>query len=115
MKTATRPPRKRQYRMGARAEATAATRRSIADAWVGLFGELHYDEITLDTVARRAGTTVQTVIRHFGSKDELFATVMGEIASGEAVQRAVGPVGDVRAAVRSVVSHYERIGTVVLR
>ena len=32
--------------------------------------ELHYDEITLEMVAALAGLTVQTVIRHFGSREE---------------------------------------------
>jgi len=33
--------------MGARAKATAPSRRSIVDAWLMLLIELHYDEITL--------------------------------------------------------------------
>lgn len=107
--------RKRRYRMRARAETTAATRRSIADAWLALFSELHYDEITLELVAARAGVTVQTVIRHFGSKDQLFATVSREIAAGEEARRAATPVGDIVEAIRALVGHYERIGEVILR
>jgi AcrR family transcriptional regulator len=110
MKSATRP-----YRMGARAESTAATRRAIADAWLALFAERHYDELTLDMVAARAGTTVQTVIRHYGSKDELFAAVLEEFAADEAARRAATPVGDVGAAVRSIVARYDEIGGIVLR
>ena len=92
---------KRRYRMGARAEATAATRRSIADAWIALFRELHYDEITLDLVAARAGVTVQTVIRHFGSKDELFATVTHRGRRQRGGAESDPPVGDPAAAIPS--------------
>ena len=106
---------KRPYRMGARAEATAATRRAIADAFLELFTELHYDEVTLDLVAARAGVSVQTVIRRFGSKDDLFATVTSEVADSEAARRADAPAGDPAEAVMNVVDHYERIGDTVLR
>jgi AcrR family transcriptional regulator len=101
--------------MSARAEATAATRKAIATAWLALFEELHYDEITLDLVAARAGVTVQTVIRHFGSKEELFTAVAREVAVEEAARRAEAPVGEIDGAVRTVVGHYERVGDVVLR
>src|SRR5215213_9893536 len=100
---------KRRYRMGARAHATAETRRSIADAFLGLFGQHHYDEVTLDRVAERAGVSVQTVIRHFGSKDELFVTVARDFGKDEFARRAEAAVGDVAAAIRTVVDHYERV------
>ena len=78
--------------MGARAESTAATRRSIADAFLALFAEQHYGDITLDAVAARAGVSVQTVIRHFGSKDELFAAVARNFDGGRgAAARSASP------------------------
>src|SRR3954469_3314364 len=83
---------KRRYRMGARAEATAATRSSIACAWLALLRTLDYDEITLGVVAARAGVTVQTVIRHFGSKEELFGAVAREVAAEEAMRRGQATV-----------------------
>jgi AcrR family transcriptional regulator len=101
--------------MTARAEAAAATRQAIVDAYLEVFVNRNYDEITLDSVAERAGVTVQTVIRRFGSKEELFATVVRETAVQEAALRADAVPGDVRHAVRTVVAHYERIGDVVLR
>jgi AcrR family transcriptional regulator len=106
---------KRRYRMGARAEATAATRSSIAGAWLALLRSLDYDEITLDAVAARAGVTVQTVIRHFGSKEELFTAVAREVAAEEATRRRQARVGSIDEAIQTVVEHYERIGDLVLR
>jgi AcrR family transcriptional regulator len=101
--------------MRARAASTAATRRSIADAWLSVFTEVHYGEITLELVAARAGVSVQTVIRHFGSKDELFVAVVRAVAADEAARRAGTPVGDTATAIRALVGDYERIGEVILR
>ncbi len=106
---------KRRYRMAARADATAATRSAIVAAFLGSFLDLHYEQITLDVVAARAGVTVQTVIRHFGSKEELFASAARQVGAEETARRAEAVPGDVGGAVRILVAHYERIGDVVLR
>jgi AcrR family transcriptional regulator len=113
--SATTQSGKRRYQMAARADAAAATRSSIAGAWLALSHELDFDEITLDLVAARAGVTVQTVIRHFGAKEQLFITVAREVAAEEAARRAESPIGDISKAVQAVVGHYERIGDIVLR
>jgi AcrR family transcriptional regulator len=105
----------RRYRMQARAESAAATRRSIANAWLALYEKLNYDDITLDVVAERSSVTVQTVIRHFGSKEELFVAVTRELAAAETLRRAAAPIGDIDGAVRNVIAHYERVGDMVLR
>jgi AcrR family transcriptional regulator len=116
MKVAEADPRgQRPYRMVARAESTAATRASIVAAWLALGRDLDYDDITLDAVAGRACVTVQTVIRHYGSKEELFTAVARETAAKEAARREEAPVGDIDRAVQTVVGHYERIGDLVLR
>jgi AcrR family transcriptional regulator len=101
--------------MTARAEAAAATRQAIVDAYLSLFVDRDYDEITLEAVAARAGVAVQTVIRRFGSKDELFASVAREVAEQETTFRAEVVPGDVREAVRSMVARYEQVGDLVLR
>lgn len=116
MEITAQPTRaRRPYRMGARAAAVAETRRSIADAWIDLFRELHYDEITLDLVAARAGTTVQTVIRHFGSKEELLSAVAREAIAAETARRAEAPAGDVEGALRTLVARYDDVGEISLR
>jgi AcrR family transcriptional regulator len=66
----------RKYTMGARAQAVDATRRRIMDALIALAGERPFAEVTLDTIAERAGVSVQTVLRQFGSRDGLFAEAM---------------------------------------
>ena len=65
--------KQRPYRMVARAKSTEATGERILDATVELFWERLADQIRLEDVAAVAGVTVQTVIRRFGTKEELFA------------------------------------------
>jgi AcrR family transcriptional regulator len=104
---------RRGYTMTARAQAVEATRTSILDALVQLSMEHLLPDIALDDVASRAGVSVQTVLRHFGSRDGLFDAAMthGQLAAAEE-RRA--PVGDVEEAVRILMDHYEQRGRGVL-
>jgi len=105
----------REYRMGARAEAAAATGERILDEAVRLFWESPGADVSLDAVARGAGVTRQTVIRRFGGKEGLMAAAAAREAQRVRDQRGTAPVGDVAAAVSVLVEHYERDGERVLR
>lgn len=105
----------RPYRMFARAESTAATGERILDAAVEVFWELPREQITLDEVARRAGVTVQTLIRRFGGGDGLFAAAAEREAERVRRQRAQAPVGDAVGAVRVLMDHYETLGDRVMK
>jgi AcrR family transcriptional regulator len=104
----------RTYTMRARAEATAATRERILRAALDLGEEKMTIEITLDDVASRAGASVQTVLRHFGSRDGLIEHAV-KAGAAEVVEERRAPVGDPMAAIRVIVQHYERRGDFVLR
>jgi AcrR family transcriptional regulator len=106
---------RRGYRMVARAEATAAMRERIVDSTERLFEELASDRFSLEDVAGGAGTTVQTVLRHFGSKDELLRVTMARGFDRVRDERMQALVGDVPEAVRNLVVHYEDRGDMVLR
>jgi AcrR family transcriptional regulator len=106
---------RRPYRMVARAESAAATGERILDAAVEVFWELPGEQISLDEVARRAGVTVQTVIRRFGGRDELLASAAEREAERVGRQRDEAPVGDPARAIRVLVDHYEAMGDRVLR
>lgn len=108
-------PSKRQYRMQARARSTEATREAILDAVEVAFEELFYDEITLTEVARRSGVSVQTVLRHFESKEGLFMASMLHTGGKMAQDRTLVPVGDVKGIVDDLVDHYENYGNRLLR
>jgi len=101
--------------MGARADAAEATGERILDSAVELFWERPTDQIPLDEVASRAGVSVQTVIRRFGSKDGLLAAAVEREAARVGAQRDLAPTGDVAAAVNVLVDHYEELGDRVLR
>jgi AcrR family transcriptional regulator len=104
----------RRYRMRARAEQAAATRKRILAAAGRLFSTRLYDEVSLDDVAAAGHTTVQTVIRHFGSKESLFAATAEWSSERMAAPREEAQPGDVAAAVRGLVDHYEQWGDAVL-
>lgn len=101
--------------MTARADAAAATGERILDAAVAVFWERPTDQISLDEVARRAGVSVQTVIRRFGGKEGLFSAGVERENDRVAQQRNEAPVGDVAGAVRVLVEHYEQIGDGALK
>ena len=100
--------------MVARAEAAEATHGRILEAARGLFGELPYDQVSLDAVAVRAGVTVQTVLRRFGSKEGLLAAVAEWRSARIRAERDVTEVGDLAGAIANLVEDYERWGNEVL-
>ena len=101
--------------MVARAASAAATRERILDVTDEVFWEAPEMGVPLDEVARRAGVSVQTVIRHFGGRDGLIAAAAQRGAGRVQSQRDEAPAGDPRAAVRVLVDHYEEFGERVLR
>jgi AcrR family transcriptional regulator len=101
--------------MLARAETAAATAARILDATVEVFWELPSDQISMAEVARRAGVTVQTVIRRFGGREGLLAAAAAREVDRVRRQRAAAPVGDLAGAVHVLVEHYETTGDGVLR
>lgn len=106
---------KRPYRMRARAEAAAETGRRILEATIDLGPELLSDQATLDDVAARAGVTVQTVLRRFGSKEGLISATAEEVRDRVEGQRNEAPVGNIAGAIKNLVDHYEEWGDNTIR
>jgi AcrR family transcriptional regulator len=106
---------KRPYRMQARAEATAATKQRVLDAAEAAFDELPVNEITLAAIAKRAGVSVQTVLRHFGSRDGLFMAALVNSTTKMGGDRDVKSNGDVEEIVEVLADHYEEYGDRILR
>lgn len=110
-----RPAHKRSYQMNKRAAAAAETGQRIVRAAVALYMERWLEDLTLEEVAARAGVTVQTVLRRFGSKAGLIEAA-GEMVHDEVVgQRSMAPVGDIAGAVANLMDHYEAVGEMSLR
>jgi len=101
--------------MTARAEAVAATRERILDAAVALHLERDFGEVGLEEVAGRADTTVQTVLRHFGSKAGMTDAAIRREHGRIRDERHHVPVNDAAAVVRYLSRHYEERGDMVLR
>jgi AcrR family transcriptional regulator len=106
---------KRPYRMRARAEAVAETGRRILEAVIELHMERFFDQVSLEDIAERAGVTVQTVIRRFGSKERLIESATAAANREVTHQRDQAPVGDIEGAINNLVDHYEEWGDSVLR
>lgn len=109
------PKTKRPYRGRVQAEVAALTRQRILDATLALAAKSWFDQMTLEQVASLAGVTVQTVIRHFGSKEQLIGAAGQYAHQLVARQRDEAPVGLLPGALRNLLDHYETDGHGVLR
>jgi AcrR family transcriptional regulator len=104
----------RTYRMQGRQEAVTATRERILRAAYDQWLEHPYDQVSIETVARAAGVSRQTVIRQFGTKDELAFAVVDWQKPHEEAFRSAEP-GDIRTAVTRLVDRYEVMGDANVR
>ena len=84
---------KRSYDMTARARAVQATRARIVQAAIEEFMAGDLAGATLERVARRSGVTLQTVLRHFGSKSGLISA---------AIERKAREVGNIIKRIRGL-------------
>ncbi len=105
----------RGYEMTARAESTAQTAGRILDATTAAFWDQPADDLSLEVIAERAGVSVRTVIRRFGSKEQLLVAAADRERQRVVDQRASAPIGDVSGAVQVLMDHYEEFGEKVLR
>jgi len=103
----------RTYTMTTRAEAVEATRRNIMQAAWDLQSEKLWPSISLDDIAELAGVSVQTVLRQFGSRTQVFEAAMEYGAAVVTEERRTTP-GDLADAVRVIVDHYELRGDGVI-
>ena len=101
--------------MTARAASAAGTRDRIVRAVLALHVERFHDQITLEEVARRSAVTVQTVLRHFASRERLVEAAAEQATREVLAQRNSAPVGDIDGAVENLLDHYEEWGRSALR
>jgi AcrR family transcriptional regulator len=101
---------RRPYRLAARAAGMQALRERVLAAADARFAAAGSEGVSLEDVARDAGTTVQTVLRHFGSKEGLLDEALRITVEHIRAQRSQAPIDDVRGAVRNLLEHYEEFG-----
>jgi AcrR family transcriptional regulator len=104
----------RHYDMTGRAAKAEATRTRIRASAVALYCGAPLEDFTLEEVARRAGTSVQTILRAFSSKDELVYAALEDMAAGGVFLKPVR-AGDVHAAVAAFFDIYEAVGDLVIQ
>ena len=104
----------RPYLMTARAAKAEATRARIRAAAIALYTDRPIEDFTLEEVAKRAQTTVQTVLRALGGKEELVYEALDDMAAGGVALRQT-PAGDVAEAVRAFHDIYEAMGDLVIQ
>ena len=100
--------------MTQRRDSVERTKERILEAAYAIWLERPYDQVTLDAVAAAAGVSRQTVLRHFGSKDDLALAVVAWQRPIEEHARAAEP-GDVATAVHRLVERYETMGDANVR
>lgn len=100
--------------MRARAASAEETRRRVLAAAGQLLRRRLRSDIRLDDVAAGAGVTVPTVLRIFGTKDQLFQLAFDELIGEMGRQLGSAEPGDVDAAVRTWFDHYETFGDAVV-
>lgn len=100
--------------MTARAAKADATKTRIRAAAMQLYRDQAIESFTLDEVASRAETTVQTVLRVFGSKENLIYDALNELAAS-GVPLKPTPPGDVAAGISAIFDIYELMGDLVVQ
>lgn len=108
--TATRP-----YVQRDRARAAQANTERILEAALELFVERPFEQITLASVAERAGVGLQTVIRRVGTKDGLVRATAEWVDPQVQELRGAPPGSDPRAVAESIARQYERWGAMTDR
>ena len=83
---------RRPYRLRARAEALAQTRRRIAGAAVELHGSIGPARTTIRAIADRAGVERLTVYRHFPDERALFAACSSRFLEDHSPPDLAGPM-----------------------
>jgi AcrR family transcriptional regulator len=105
----------RGYVKVARAEAEEQTRAALLDAADEAFLSGPWEQASLEAIARAAGVTKPTLLRHFGSKQGLLERVLLRAFDEVAEQRLGVPTNDIAGAVDNLLEHYEVRGGRAMR
>lgn len=102
------PPRR--YSMERRSAKVEATKTRVRTAAAALYAA-HPEHFALKSVAEQAGTSVQTVLRIYGSKSALVASLL-ESSRGPS-RRTGGLPEPIETAIRARYSEYEKNGDIL--
>ncbi len=87
-----------------RQDSESPKRLLVLDAATDLFTAQGYGAVSMDAIARAAGVSKATLYAYFSSKDQLFATIIGEACRQNIAVTSFLPEGqpDVRAALTAL-------------
>jgi AcrR family transcriptional regulator len=105
----------RSYTKVARAQAEGQTRIALLEAADEAFLSGPWEQVSLEAIARSAGVTKQTLLRHFGSKTGLLEQTLERAIGEVAQQRLAAPTDDIAGAVDNLLDHYEVRGGRAMR
>ncbi|MGE3590543.1 MAG: TetR/AcrR family transcriptional regulator [Ilumatobacteraceae bacterium] len=103
----------RAYSMDVRSQGMAENRVAVQRAVVALAERQRLADISLADIAERSGVSVRTLLRYYGTKDELLRTVADELQRLPLADRPVLP-GDVDGALAALSEDYETNGRLML-
>lgn len=106
---------KRKYDMSARAESAAETGSNILKATGELWMEYPIREITLEMIAAKAGVTERTVLRKFGSKEEVYEAAIQNDAAGIQSIKDEAETGNIEYAIHILMQEYKLTGRAAIR
>lgn len=105
----------RSYTKVARAQAEGQTRLALLEAADEAFLAGPWEQVSLEAIARSAGVSKQTLLRHFGSKTGLLEQTLERAIGEVAQQRLAAPTDDIAGAVDNLLDHYEVRGGRAMR
>jgi AcrR family transcriptional regulator len=95
---------------------TAKTRATVFDATLTELASRAYDQISVETIAQRAGVHKTTIYRRWGTKDRLVAEALQEAAQSRIAVPDTGDIDDdlrtLARAVQATLSSREGVATV---
>jgi AcrR family transcriptional regulator len=103
-------PKQRPYKQVARAAAQERTREALLGAATEEFYAGRWQHASLELLAKKAGVTKQTLLRHFGTKEELLMKALLQAYVEIRDQRWSAPPGNLRGVLDNLLDHYEAWG-----
>jgi AcrR family transcriptional regulator len=97
-----------------RSKQAAQTRTNIIAATELLLANNSLDQVSLIAIAKEAGTTVQTVLRHMGSREGCLKAVVEVVTARVEEQRGTTENENIEAAISDLCDHYESEGKLIL-
>jgi AcrR family transcriptional regulator len=104
----------RKYDMTKRTNSAENTNEKILEATEFLLATGPLVNVTLPAIAKGAKVTVQTIMRHMGSREGCLAAVAEKVTKRIESQRGQTKPGDINAAISVLMDHYESENSLIL-